>query len=136
MVYLDRKGLSLVALTEADLAKVTRAVAWRVCRQWGRSRQRVTLFGEAPVIEDREYDGTGLLLDDVERRGIWEYLKLLLPQERLLVEYRVVRGFDFRTIGDLLGISEPAARMRWVRLKTRLRCMMAGGVVSYAEHAG
>ena len=54
-------------------------------------------------------------------------IRRLPPDDQRLVELVRRHGIDMRAIGTALGISDAAARMRWVRLRRRLRGMAGGG---------
>jgi RNA polymerase sigma factor (sigma-70 family) len=93
---------------EPWLRRVAQRRAWR----YRSRRQHSSLAGDEPTLDEHDHD-LRIVVRDATRR---------LPQRyQAILEMHVVIGLSFRAIARQTGITEDAARMRFVRAAQALR---------------
>jgi RNA polymerase sigma-70 factor, ECF subfamily len=90
-------------------------------------------LGERNVDVAAALAGWQVLRDEQDRLRTIDYVETLLanlcPSDRLLIVMREVEGLTMDELGEVLGISSGAAKLRLFRARTRLRQILNPGSV-------
>ena len=105
--------------------KIAKNVALDMHREAYR-RRRAPLDPEMPdnreVLEDRTIWG----------HDLGEVVLKLSPEERTLLELHALEGYRLKEVAEIMEISYPATRQKWVRLEAKIRRILRPDYLSAA----
>ncbi len=81
-----------------------------------RKNNRITFHSDIMKFESSATDNFEIM-DQLEFQEIWDLLKLLKPEDRIIINLSIVDGLSHKEIGELLSITPSHSRTRLTRAK-------------------